>query len=76
MKKVDLYVYGNIISNGDVLTSRDSKQIEKQSYVNDNEVDLSEAIIIHGDLVVDEINIGKKFVCCSGDIMAKKTASV
>ena len=76
MTKVDLYVYGNIISNGDFLTSVDSEDFEKQSYVNDNEVDLSEAIIIHGDLVVDEINTGKKFVCCSGDIMARRPAKL
>ena len=73
MAKVDLYVYGNIISNGDVLTSANSEHLQKQWYVSDNEVDLSEAIIIHGDLVVDDINFGKKLVCCSGDIMAKKT---
>lgn len=73
MTKVDLYVNGNIISNGDVLTRADAEYLQRQCYVSENEVDLSEAIIIDGDLVVDEINFGKKIVCCAGDIV-KKTA--
>lgn len=66
-----MYVYGNIISRGDISWNPAGDGYSMES---DAQLDLSEAIIIQGDLVIDDINFGKKIVCCSGDIQAYGTS--
>lgn len=71
MRKVDLYVYGNIISRNDIRWHPDG---ESYFIEPDTNLDLSEAIIVQGDMVVDDIYFGKKIVCCSGDMQAFGTS--
>ena len=66
MKKVDLFVYGNIFFKRDVQAEKNGSV---ESSVSDTHIDLSDAIIVKGDMIVDDINFGKKIVCCTGDII-------
>ena len=70
MKKVDIYVYGNIIYKNDAMFHREG---DIMSNVSDKQVDISEAVVIKGDMVVKDVNFNKKLVCCSGDLMRRKS---
>lgn len=70
MRKVDIYVYGNIIFKNDAMSRKGGDII---SNVSDKQVDISEAVVIKGDMLVKDVNFNKKLVCCSGDLMKRKS---
>ena len=70
MKKVTLFVYGNILCRDDFATTTKKNFDDAYVYAKPDEYDLSEAIVVNGNLICDYMDIKSHKVACTGSITA------
>lgn len=73
--EIDLYVKGNILVKGDVIAKRrrQGNAVVDSCYCYVNEqntmLDFSKATVVHGDLIVDNLDTRNKVTAATGDII-------
>lgn len=71
MKKIDLYVHGNIICQDNLTFNGSLGAISICAHTPAENCDLDNAIVIHGDLIVSGMTVNARSIACSGSIASR-----